>query len=41
LDTSTSNNRSIFYGGALYPPEDSFEVIDSDYISEITNQFHA
>lgn len=31
-DTSVSNNRSIYYGGALYPPEDRFSVIDSDYI---------
>ena len=31
-DTSVNNNRSIYYGGALYPPEDRFNVIDSDYI---------
>lgn len=31
-DTSVSNNRSIYYGGALYPPEDRFSVIDSEYI---------
>ena len=31
-DTSVSNNRSIYYGGCLYPPEDRFSVIDSDYI---------
>ncbi len=31
-DTSVNNNRSIYYGGALYPPEDRFSVIDSDYI---------
>ena len=31
-DTSVSNNRAIYYGGALYPPEDRFQVIDSDYI---------
>lgn len=31
-DTSVQNNRAIYYGGALYPPEDRFQVIDSDYI---------
>ena len=31
-DTSVNNNRSIYYGGALYPPEDRFNVIDSDYV---------
>ena len=31
-DTSVNNNRAIYYGGALYPPEDRFSVIDSDYI---------
>ena len=31
-DTSVSNNRSIYYGGCLYPPADRFSVIDSDYI---------
>ena len=31
-DTSVCNNRAIYYGGALYPPEDRFNVIDSDYI---------
>ena len=31
-DTSVSNNQAIYYGGALYPPEDRFQVIDSDYI---------
>jgi copper homeostasis protein len=38
MDTSTLNNRNIYFGGALYPPEDSFEVIDSDYIGEIVKQ---
>lgn len=35
LDPSTANNRDIFYGGALYPPEDQYDVIDGDYISAI------
>ena len=34
-DPSTANNRDIFYGGALYPPEDRYDVIDGDYISQI------
>ena len=33
-DTSTANNRSIFYGGALYPPEDRYDVIDGAGIAE-------
>ena len=35
LDPSTANNRDIFYGGALYPPEDRYDVIDGDYIGEL------
>lgn len=35
IDPSTANNRDIFYGGALYPPEDRYEVIDGDYIAQI------
>lgn len=31
-DTSVRNNRSIYYGGCLYPPEDRFQVIDREYI---------
>ena len=34
-DTSVLNNRSIFYGGCLYPPEDRFNMIDKEYISGI------
>jgi copper homeostasis protein len=34
-DTSVLNNRSIFYGGCLYPPEERFNMIDKDYISGI------
>ena len=32
-DSSVLNNRSIFYGGCLYPPEDRFNIIDRDYVS--------
>ncbi len=31
-DASVNNNRSIYYGGCLYPPEDRFQMIDSGYI---------
>ena len=34
-DTSVLNNRSIFYGGCLYPPEDRLNMIDKEYISGI------
>ena len=34
-DTSTANNRDIFFGGALYPPEDRYSVIDGDYIASV------
>ncbi len=34
-DPSTANNRDIFFGGALYPPEDRYDVIDGDYIAAI------
>lgn len=36
-DTSTANNRSIFYGGCLYPPEDRFSIIDRSEIQKITS----
>lgn len=35
FDRSGSGNPSIFFGGALYPPEDRYEVIDSAYTSEL------
>lgn len=35
MDPSTANNRDIFYGGALYPPEDRYDVIDGGYISAL------
>ena len=40
MDTSTSNNRDIFYGGALYPPEDSFEMIDRSYIASVRERLN-
>lgn len=34
-DTSTRNNRSIYYGGCLYPAEDSFSMIDRNAIGSL------
>ena len=34
-DTSVQNNRSIYYGGALYPPEDRFDVTDREYVAAV------
>lgn len=39
-DPSTANNRDIFYGGALYPPEDRYDVIDGDYIGEMRERLN-
>ncbi len=36
-DLSTANNRSIFYGGCLYPPEDRFQILDGGYIRGIVD----
>ena len=35
VDASTANNRDIFFGGALYPPEDSYDVTDSRFVAGI------
>ena len=35
-DPSAANGRGIHFGGGLYPPEDRFRVVDSDYISGLT-----
>lgn len=37
-DSSVNNNRSIYYGGALYPPEDRFDVTDSDYVAAVRGE---
>ena len=37
-DPSTRNNRSIYYGGCLYPPEDRFNLIDRDYIRAVADR---
>ena len=31
-DPSANNNRAIFYGGCLYPPEDRFQLIDREAV---------
>lgn len=35
MDTSTAHNADIYFGGALYPPEDRYSVIDGDYIAQV------
>lgn len=37
-DSSVNNNRAIYYGGCLYPPEDRFNVIDCDYIGAMVSR---
>ena len=34
-ETSVANNRSIYYGGALYPQEDRFEITDGKYVAAV------
>ena len=34
-DLSVQNNRSIYYGGALYPPEDRFDITDREYVAAV------
>ena len=35
FDRSVENNRAIFFGGCLYPPEDRFSLIDREIIGGI------
>jgi len=37
-DRSVENNRAIYYGGCLYPPEDRFSMIDREAIRSIADQ---
>ena len=37
-DTSTVNNRAIFYGGCLYPPEDRFSLLDRDAVGALVKR---
>ena len=34
-DTSVANNREIYYGGCLYPPEDRIEITDREYVAAV------
>jgi copper homeostasis protein len=34
-DSSAAGNPSIFFGGALYPPEDRFKMADGGKIGEM------
>lgn len=38
MDPSTTNNRSIYFGGALYPPEDRFDMTDGPYIAAVRSR---
>jgi len=38
MDPSTNNNRSIYFGGALYPPEDRFDMTDGGYIAAVRSK---
>lgn len=38
FDTSVRNNRAIYYGGCLYPPEDIVNITDADYINSLVNK---
>ncbi len=37
-DPSTRNNQDIFFGGALYPPEDGYDVTDRGYIAQLRSR---
>ena len=39
-DPSANNNRAIFYGGCLYPPEDRFQQIDRAVIGGMVDALH-
>lgn len=38
FDHSVNNNRAIYYGGCLYPPEDRYNIIDADYVGAIAER---
>ena len=38
FDRSVENNRAIYYGGCLYPPEDRFSMIDREAIRGIADR---
>ena len=35
VDASTHGNRAVTFGGALYPPEDRYEVTDAELVRKI------
>ena len=37
-DLSTANNRAIFYGGCLYPPEDRFSILDGEAVGGLVRR---
>ncbi len=37
-DRSTDNNRAIFYGGCLYPPEDRYSLIDRQAVADLVTR---
>ncbi|MEG2769937.1 MAG: copper homeostasis protein CutC, partial [Oscillospiraceae bacterium] len=37
-DTSTANNSEIYFGGALYPPEDKFMMTDKDKVAALVKR---
>ena len=37
-DTSVANNRDIYFGGCLYPPEDRIEITDRKYVAALRNK---
>ena len=37
-DTSVANNREIYYGGCLYPPEDRIEITDREYVAAVKSK---
>ena len=39
-DTSVANNREIYYGGCLYPPEDRIEITDREYVSAVRSRLN-
>ncbi len=41
FDTSTRNNRAIFYGGCLYPPEDRYSLTDRETVQGIAQQLRS
>ncbi len=40
-DPSTNQNQSIYFGGALYPPENQFEIADREKIHALRQMINA